>query len=249
MDFSPDGSRLISGCGEDDQLRLWDTKSLKLIRSYKGPGVSTYGVAFHPEGNRIAAVTQHDQAAILDSDSGAVIDSFSSGSYSSQIAFSRDGHWLALGGRDGDLYLRSHLHRGKFFTAKGHTAGLSAVAFLPDGHRLITSSNDHTLRLWEIFENRPPNCIGVLKGHSDAIFAVAVHPRGDRIASAGRDGVIRLWETDSLQEVARLQGHRNYVWSLDFSPSGETLASGSGDSTVRIWDTRSLQDRWTSGTE
>ncbi len=249
MDFSPDGSRLVSGCGDDDQLRIWDVKSLQLVNALKGPGVSIYGVAFNPQGNRIAAVTQHHQAAVLDSDTGAVIDSFSSGSYSSQIAFSRDGHWLALGGRDGELYLRSQLRIGEFFSAKAHTAGLSAVAFLPDGQRLVTSSNDHTLRLWKIFENRPPNCIGVLKGHSDAIFAVAVHPRGDRIASAGRDGVIRLWETDSLEEVARLQGHRNYIWSLDFSPSGETLASGSGDSTVRIWDTRSLQNRGTSETE
>src|SRR5262249_32948599 len=118
------------------------------------------------------------------------------------------------------------------------------VAFRRDGRRLVSTSLDRTVRLWDPASGA---ALAELRGHTDDVFTAVFHPEGRRIASAGRDRVIRLWDATTGEEVARLQGHTNYVYSLAFSPDGSTLASGSGDYTVRLWDTapvaRRLQTR------
>ena len=66
-----------------------------------------------------------------------------------------------------------------------------AVAFSPDGHRIVSGSDDHTLRLWNADTGQP---IGKpLTGHTDRVRAVAFSPDGHRIASASDDKTLRLW--------------------------------------------------------
>jgi WD40 repeat protein len=119
-------------------------------------------------------------------------------------------------------------------TFTGHTAPVFSVSFSADGSRLVSASQDRTVRLWDTETGRS---LAVLEGHTDEVFSAVFHPDGRRITSAGRDRAILIWDVSSGAEVARLHGHTNYVYSLAFSPDGSTLASASGDFTVRLWDT------------
>jgi WD40 repeat protein len=51
--FSPDGSRLVSGCS-DGLIRVWDTQRGEEIVRWQEKG-RVYGLAFHPQGRIIAA--------------------------------------------------------------------------------------------------------------------------------------------------------------------------------------------------
>ena len=61
---------------------------------------------------------------------------------------------------------------------EGHTGPVRAVAVSPDGHRIVSGSNDHTIRIW----NLDSGCLErILEGHTDEIWAVAVSPDGHRV--------------------------------------------------------------------
>ncbi|KAG1821951.1 WD40-repeat-containing domain protein [Suillus subaureus] len=120
-------------------------------------------------------------------------------------------------------------------TVRVHTKNALAVAFFKDGRRVVTASEDKTLRIWDVEKRALVG--GPFEGHSDCVISVAVSPDDRRIASGGGDRTIIIWDVDSKQMVFKpLVKHRGRVRSVCFSPDGKRLASGAYDEKVMIWD-------------
>ncbi|TWU33266.1 WD40 repeat domain-containing protein [Novipirellula artificiosorum] len=71
----------------------------------------------------------------------------------------------------------------------GHTAVVTSLAIDSPRHRLATSSNDGTVRLWNM---ETGECLWVYKGHHSQIDCVDISSDGKLMASAGVDG-IAIW--------------------------------------------------------
>ena len=113
---------------------------------------------------------------------------------------------------------------------------VSELALSSDGSTLASSSNNDTIRLWDVASGQLK---ATLKGHTAKISSVAFSPDGATLASGSYDYTVRLWDVASGKIKATLEGHTHWIGSVSFSPDGAALASGSWDATVRLWDVAS----------
>jgi WD40 repeat protein len=114
----------------------------------------------------------------------------------------------------------------------GHTSNVTCVAFSPDGKFIVSSSDDATIRLWDIREGRE---VWIYSGHTSLVHCVAFSPDGKFIASASADCTSCLIDQKG-QLFLTFKGHTRHVNAVAFSPDSQLVASASADGTVKIWD-------------
>ena len=132
-------------------------------------------------------------------------------------------------------------------TLEGHSDWVESVAYSPDGTKIISSSYDKTIKIWDA---NTGECLNTLEGHSGYIFSLAYSPDGKRIISGSRKknpgkyfwsndkivGEIKIWDANTGECLKTLEGHSEDVFSVAYSPNGTKIISGSGDETIKIWD-------------
>lgn len=116
-------------------------------------------------------------------------------------------------------------------------AAITAVSFARDGERLISSSADAALTLWDPAAPQAP--VGTVEAHDGAVTSIAYADRGPFIATGGEDNAVRLWRASDLSLVRSYRGHRDTVSAVSFSPDGRYLAAAAIDGRIRVWSTSS----------
>jgi WD domain, G-beta repeat len=122
--FTPDGKQLVSA-GDDKVMRVWDWQAGKTTRTIRGQ---------------------------LGAGNEGKIDA---------VALSPDAHWLAAGGlmapgfgvRDdevGSIRLYDFASGQLVALLKGHTNTIDALAFSPNGKRLISGGHDKSAIIWDV---------------------------------------------------------------------------------------------------
>ena len=113
----------------------------------------------------------------------------------------------------------------------GHTKPVWSVCVSTDGKRVLTSSEDQTLRLWDTATGK---AVQVFKGHTHLVFGAALAPDGKQVLSAG-DETVRLWDALTGKEIWQMTGHKHSPVRVVFGPEGQAI-SGGNDGTVRVWN-------------
>jgi WD40 repeat protein len=238
--FSQDGS-LFHGnfFGSDDQVKLWDTQTGKLIRSYAGSMRDTQALAFSPDGRLCAAEALDGAIHAWDVESGRVLMEVYTGQTMTAlgdtgvITFSSDGKELLSTGADGSVYLWDVATGKRIRSFEGHTEAVTSVAYSKDGAHILTASLDGSVRLWDASTKEP---LLRMSADSSTIKNVAISPGGHLAATGEFSTEIRLWDCKTGILLRTFTGHHGLISSMSFSPDGNQLLTGSWDGTARLWN-------------
>ena len=116
-----------------------------------------------------------------------------------------------------------------------HTTLIRRVVADSARNRLITASDDKTIRVWQMPQARLLNTLRVPmdEGHEGQVFAIAVSPDGRLVAAGGwtgwdweGKGSIYLFDVASGDLVRRLGGLDETISAMAWSPDGQYLVVG-----------------------
>lgn len=155
--------------------------------------------------------------------------------------------WLAyLSGNSGEYGtvrlcdLNSADPTGSFADLTGHTGHVLALSTDASGRRLVSSSNDGTVRVWNLVD--PPEIITslVLRPTDPPDHHLAISPNGRWVAVGGeKQFAVQLWDLEGGDDVTNpvlLHGHTSPIKAVSFSADNRWLLATNGSQGVaKLW--------------
>jgi WD40 repeat protein len=224
LDFSPDGQLLALFHGTEDlDFCVWQLERQAVL--LKTTGVKGRCFDFSPDSHCLALV-QHDGPILLyDLGSGQCTNGLEQGPLPYSVAFSPDGHQLAVS--VGRLAQVRDLQAGTVVQCFPHPAVVRGLAW--HENLLVTGSDDQKIRVWDTAE-ATLRC--VLPGHQSAVASVAFNHRGDLLVSCGFDMTTRLWDALNWR-IAVTKPGGGFISRVPFT-SDDNWFGGAGGGTLGI---------------
>ncbi|XP_028577154.2 striatin-3 isoform X3 [Podarcis muralis] len=141
------------------------------------------------------------------------------------------------------------------YTLRSHFDGVRSLAFHPVEPVLVTASEDHTLKLWNLQKTVPAKKsasldvepIYTFRAHIGPVLSLAVSSNGEQCFSGGIDATIQWWNMPSPNVdpydtyepnvlAGTLIAHTDAVWGLAYSGIKNHLLSCSADGSIRLWN-------------
>lgn len=202
---SPDGTR-IATIGGDGVAKLWDAASRRELFSHALPTLRNPlppFIAFSSNG-QLMALGGRGGVTLWQTHDGQVVTPPRLQREQGNVraaAFSPDGTRLVLGA-DSDVSLWDLTRDTRLLVLSGHTRYVPSVGFSPDGKRVVSASDDGTIRLWHSATGQE---LMTVTAHPRGVIRVAFSPDGTRWASASAsdDATVSIWRTATPEQVAR----------------------------------------------
>ncbi|CAE7208552.1 unnamed protein product [Rhizoctonia solani] len=236
--FSPNGKLVASG-SDDRTIWVWNAHN---GTPFAGPfesheaGGRICSVCFSPDNTKIISAYWNDVICIWDVNDGkCLLGPWKDPSMDIYACIlSPNGTHLACTSPNNAVTLYNVHTQTSSGLFQGHNGTVSSLAFTPDGSRLVSGSDDCTVRVWNVSDGSLAT--DPFEGHTGTVNSVAVSPDGMRVASGSSDHTVRVWNiNDGSLFAGPFTGHTGSIRSVTFSPDGTRIASGSFDGTVRAW--------------
>jgi WD40 repeat protein/serine/threonine protein kinase len=233
--FSPDSRQIACG-GDwpDNNVRLLEARSAKLLSVLAGHKNRVIGLDFSPDGTRLVSASMDQTARLWDVKTGKVIAVLRGHSHKLRdVLFSPDGSRVFTAAEDKTIRIWDGRTGELIAIVLGHRAGVRSIAMNRAGTLLVSEDVQGAVRLWDL---KLAEYQGVLRGHKSFVYGVAFSPDGKRVASAAWDNTVRVWDPATGRQQSVLSGSGTITTGVAFHPNGKQVASLSRDKGLCLWD-------------
>ena len=245
--LSPDGSKLAVGgfralTPVNDHrvlvISLPDGQLLYRLKGHLGP---IRGLAFSPDGSRLASASQDHTLRLWNMETGGAVASLTGHlDYVLSLAWSPDGKRLVSGAWDRTARVWS-VESGKTEAVlTGHARDVLSVAWSRDGRTIATGAADKSIRLWEpngVFRfawHNLDNDVQMVAFSEDA--TQLLYSWGSRENSVHGTAILDLKDG---HERSRFTGHSNTPMAGVLLSGGTLAATAGAPGDICLWNTTS----------
>lgn len=122
---------------------------------------------------------------------------------------------------------------------------MRSVNFSSDGQLLLTSSDDKTLKTWNVSDKK---FLYSFLGHSNWVRTSEFSPDNRLIASGSDDKTVyikekffnslellkvKIWDTENKKNLQSFTDHTGIIYDVKFHPDGTCVASASHDKKIK----------------
>lgn len=195
---------------------------------------------YSPNGKYIAVYDESETITIWNTNNGVQILKFNEvGSFNS-VDFSPNSELFVLSNFQFDIefYDLSTCKKCPFIF-QGHTDKINSISFSPDGTKLVSTSKDKTILVW----NFKDKCKSMTIKWRGIYFEQAKYTHDSkRIITVSKGSSIVIWDTETGSMLSpKMKGHRYTIYGFSISSSDKFLLTWGGEGSAILWDLATYQ--------
>lgn len=254
--FHCEGKWMVTS-SEDGSVKIWETRSGTVQRSYSHQGSPVNDVVIHPNQGEIISCDRSGSVRVWDLAENACSHQLipEEDVAVSSVTVASDGSLLCAGNNNGNVFVwRMEQYREKTTLIpvthfKAHAQYITRVLLSPDVKHLATCSADHTAKIWEV-KDLDEVGFGAAALPAPSNPSRNLDPNNPKNAQAltltnGQNGEENDGQmvagTQPFRLESTLQGHQRWVWDCAFSADSAYLVTACSDHYARLWELASEQ--------
>ena len=249
--FFPKTAHLLLSASADAKIKIFDVyREQELLRTYSGHTKALTDAEFSPTGERMLSSALDRYMKVWDVETGTCTYRCKTGAIPHVIRFNPSAPHEFLGGMSDkkivqfDTRVAPGSDNSMTQEYDHHLGPINTITFVDEDRRFITTSDDKSLRAWDI--NIPVPIKFIAEPYMYALTRAALHPSGKHALFQSGDNQIVVYAAgDRFRQNRKksFRGHNTsgYAVDLDVSPDGGLVASGDSGGFVCFWDWKSCK--------